>query len=244
MLLCLLVLQTIFWVVDRGKIDAVLDFDQDQSQSVFVREGHFASSAVFALGTAGESPGPGSNDDRPPDAPRLLENIRALDGTVRILLKFFNTLICFMALLYCLSLLIGMIFCIVGRLGGLAESGKAFFLSLFVLVLIVPWQPWFIGRTSVILFSYQELVARYVERTTYVTALSWESLAYYVRFVGCALVTTLLLFAAGWRTRRASKQITQRCRVKQIAPLVPDDDTDPMMNQSDNRTIPLDGDQD
>jgi hypothetical protein len=225
MLLCLIILQIMFWIVNQGKIDAVLNFNSDQSQSVFVHHTHQMPSAVANW--------PTDNDSPEPDTKRQQNTIQDFDNFIRITMKIFNTLICFMVILYCLSLLTSINLRIVGRLGGLADSTKAFFLSLFVMALILPWQPLITGRTSVTLFSYQELIQRYLASTTYISSLSLESIVYYSRFVGCSLATTLLLFATQWRSSRATRQTIRKGQThQQTIPPAPE-------NHTHNDTIPL-----
>lgn len=213
----LIILHTVFWIVDRGKIDAVLNFDQNQSESVFV---HRASESSYWPGfipvqTAPEAPE--ALPDEESDERSRRQMSQSLDTLIRGTLRFFNTVVCFMAVLYCLSLFIGMTLALVGRLGGLAESGKAFFLSLVVLVLVVPWPAMIAGQTPGTLFSYQELTLRYIESTTYTTLLSLDAIAYYVRFPGFWGLTMILLLVAHWRSCRAARQIAQRCRATQPA---------------------------
>lgn len=235
-LVSLLVLQTIFWTVNKGKIDAVLNFDQDQSNSVFVHSTHQPAS-VFALQTADEFPEQESEKSPQSNAKRKYEMAKNLSHIIQGSLRFFNTLICFAALLYCLSLLIGMKLALVGHLGGLAESGKAFFLSLTVLILILPWQPLIAGETPGVLFGYQELIQKYIKSTTYIT-LSFDAIAFYVRFVGFWGLTMLLLFVAQWRSSQAAKQIIRRCQTKQAARHSVASNTSPM-SQSNSDKIPL-----
>lgn len=235
-LVSLLVLQTIFWVVNKGKIDAILNFDQEQSNSVFVHNTPHPSN-IFVQQMAEESPEPDSNQQ--PNAKRQYEITKTLSNFIQGSLRFFNTLICFAALVYCLSLLIGMKLALVGHLGGLAESGKAFFLSLVVLALILPWQPIIAGETPGTLFSYHELTHSYIESTTYITLLSLDAIAYYVRFVGFWGLTLSLLFAVQWRSCRAARQIIRRCQTNNTTHQPTVINNSSPMNQSNNDTLPL-----
>ena len=114
----------------------------------------------------------------------------------------------FVAVIYCLVLLIGMKLSLVGQLGGLADTSKAFFLSLIVMVLILPWQHTISSEIHGTLFTYKELTNSYLSLVNSDDPKQYA--LYYGRFVGLWGLTMLLLMAAQWRSHQAVRKIRRR----------------------------------
>jgi hypothetical protein len=225
MFLTLLMVQFGFWVVDLGGIDRMLP----------PRGANSAISDMRLRLTAGDvdvnsppAPTPAAESAKAPEptpepnaAPRAWAKACAAEpvdaesrlarvsewcyALVNVGLPSADYVLVFSAAFYCLSLLAGLNIALVGRLGGLADLSQAFFLSLLVLVLLVPWQ--FAVNLGVpgALFGYSELAAAYSQKARGV-----EAIWYYGRFTGLWAVTFLLLLAAQWRTHRASRKIRAR----------------------------------
>ena len=116
----------------------------------------------------------------------------------------------FAAVIYCLSLLIGMKLALVGRLGGLADSSRAFFMSLIVMVLILPWQQALSTDIYGLQFGYKELISRY--QAVHEASKLGDYFIYYGRFVGLWLLTMLLLMIAQICSNRAKKSISRHLK--------------------------------
>jgi len=131
-----------------------------------------------------------------------------------------NYVMSFSAVLYCLSLLIAMKLSLVSRLGGLAPASKAFFLSLIVMVLVLPWQSLICPSLAGTLFAYPELVRRYSAQLH--SEHFMDTIYYYGRFTGLWVVTLSVLIAAQLRSRQATRLIyPQRIVANETQPLTP-----------------------
>ena len=114
-------------------------------------------------------------------------------------------------MVYCLSLLIGLKLALVGRLGGLTHSSKAFFLSLIVLVLVMPWLKFINVAIPTAMFGaseFAEKFARFQENKQDMDLLGFA--AYYGRFCGLWLLAFLMLLMAQLRSFQAAKKIRLR----------------------------------
>ena len=63
--------------------------------------------------------------------------------------------------MYCLSLLFSLKVSLMGRLGGINHISRAFFLSLAMFVLVLPWQKFFSGVVAGVIFTPDELLNRF-----------------------------------------------------------------------------------
>ena len=97
-----------------------------------------------------------------------------------------------------------------GRLGGLAEAGKAFFLSLVVMVMVVPWQAVIIQGMPGTMFSYEQLLDRYYDITVQTDAGLFTKIGYYGRFLGLWGLTVILLLISFRQSRQAARKIKAR----------------------------------
>lgn len=117
-----------------------------------------------------------------------------------------NFVLVISATLYCLTLLISIKISLAGRLGGISHISRAFFFSLFVLVILMPWQFLLPGMVTGTIYTPKELLWNWDT--------SGGSIAlyvlYYLRFVGLWLITLLLLICAQLRTGRWSRTTLRR----------------------------------
>ncbi len=120
-----------------------------------------------------------------------------------------NAILIFSACLYVLTILFCLKVSIVGRLGGLSHISRAFFLALFMFVLLLPWQRIF-GCTVVgAIYTPGELVHCYsAERADLL-----DKVLYYLRFSGYWLLIFLLLILTQMRTCRWTRAILHRLGV-------------------------------
>lgn len=215
LLVGLLVMAAAFWMVDYGLIDPVLERQVRNQEAVYVRyDGTGPGLAVLtvdegvpevaeqAQGEAAE-PEPLQRDEGV-----TYERAESYDVFISLSLRAWNYIMPFGAVIYCLILLIGMKLALVGRLGGLAESGRAFFVGLVAMVLILPWQQMVSPILWGSLYTYQELVAEYMQ-VQQRHEMYFRS-AYYGRFVGMWGITLLMLLVAQWRSRGATKAVNKR----------------------------------
>jgi len=118
-----------------------------------------------------------------------------------------NFILIIAATLYCLALLICIKISLVGRLGGINHICRAFILSVFGLVLLLPWQKLFAGVVAGAIYTPQELLcsaAPTVEDSVV------SQMLYYLRFVVLWLVTFLLFIFAQFRSARWANATLRR----------------------------------
>ena len=223
LLIAMLVLQTAFWVVDRGLIDPVLpEGEKPKKISNTINQPELI---ILTAGQTQTNPAQSPVEAKPsePKPQKLLpvnknplETAEIINPTLKISLKIVNFILPFVAVTYCLVLLIGMKLALVGRLGGLANSGKALFLSLLAMVLIVPWQQMVAPDLAGVLFGYDQLIERY--RQIGQVNDSLEYVIYYGRFTGLWALSMIILLAAQGRSCRATRDIRKRLCDQQKPP--------------------------
>ena len=126
------------------------------------------------------------------------------------LIRFVNFVLIPTAILYCLTILFSLKVSLLGRLGGINHISRAFFLSLAFLVLLLPWQRFFAGVVAGAMYTPSELVRWYTVETTDGT---FGIISYYLRFTGYWLLILLLLIFAQLRSTRWAKTILRRLEV-------------------------------
>ncbi|MHC4113509.1 MAG: hypothetical protein ACYSUY_20740, partial [Planctomycetota bacterium] len=156
--ICLLALQVLFWVVDLGLVKAdVQSADATQADALAPDADDDASTDTEMIETipiivdddtndirqAAKEVAADSNtaDEQKPPKKRLIPamNFKHLALLVRLL----NFIIIPATVLYCLTMLFSLKISLLGRLGGINHISRAFFLSLLIFVLILPWQRFF-----------------------------------------------------------------------------------------------------
>ena len=113
-------------------------------------------------------------------------------------------------ILFSLNLLISLKISIVGRLGGINHIARAFLLSLFLLILVVPWQICLPDTVVGAIYTADELFC--ADPVTCVDPLA-DCIFYFGRFTGLWAVVTVLLLAAQIRSIRWSKAIVRQLRI-------------------------------
>jgi len=201
LLVGLLLVQACFWVVNVGTIDRALG--RSASQWSLISFTAPVADAPPVHWTGGGLVG----------ADQVAE---ALDEVVWGILGASNYVLTIVAPLYCLCLLIGLKLSLVGRLGGLAEHSRAFFLSLLVVVLVVPWQHLLRGDMFGAIFTYRQLLDAYDRVRTGAITVEW--LVYYSRFLAVWVVAVIVLFAAQYRSWLAARKVRLTLTPVPVAP--------------------------
>ena len=111
------------------------------------------------------------------------------------------------ATLYSLTLLMSIKISLCGRLGGLSHISKAFFSSLFALVILMPWQALLPGVLVGAIYTPAELLAP--AECLCMPPIVAE-ICFYLRFSGMWLVVTLLLISSQSRSIKWAKTILKR----------------------------------
>lgn len=110
-------------------------------------------------------------------------------------------------ILYSLTLLISLKISIVGRLGGINHITRAFLLSLFMLVLTIPWQICFGEIVVGAIYTPGELLCTKIASCG--GPLN-DCIFYFGRFTGLWAIVTIMLLAAQIRSARWSKEVNRR----------------------------------
>ena len=109
--------------------------------------------------------------------------------------------------LYSLGLLMTLKISIAGRLGGINHITRAFLLSLFVLILTIPWQVCF-GKVIVgAIYTPAEMLCRQVPSCE---GCLYDFIFYFARFTGLWAIVTIMLILAQIRTAGWSKAVKRR----------------------------------
>jgi hypothetical protein len=122
-------------------------------------------------------------------------------------IRIFNFVLIIAATMYSLILLMSVKVSLLGRLGGISHISKAFFLSLFALVILLPWQGLFEGIVLGAIYTPDELFTKWV--LTDESTLICKGF-YFARFTGMWVVSFLLLLAAQAKTVKWSKTTLRR----------------------------------
>ncbi len=129
-------------------------------------------------------------------------------------IHFFNFILIPAAVLYCLTMLFCLKVSLLGRLGGINHISRAFFLSLTMLVLLLPWQKFFDGIFLGAMYVPEELLSRCDALCASEGGCKiFCTILYYLRFTGYWLLVTLLLLFAQYRSIRWANTILRRLEI-------------------------------
>ena len=202
-ILSLLVLQVCFWVVNTGYIAPSKEYFSGKKA-----EGD-GPAAVGGLDKTVEQSEPVEADAQEPAA----ESAGVLFGiTFKHLAKdvsIANAVLVLMGILYCLTMLFALKVSLVGRIGGINHICRAFFLSLIMLVLLLPWQKVFGSVVLGAIYTPRELAKWGPAETDNIIGI----VLCYLRFSGYWLLILLLLIFSQLRSGRWSKAVLRRLEV-------------------------------
>ena len=189
LIVSMLLIQGIFWVTDLGLIDQA-QADPNGVQPVTM--------VVSDTNTA-QAPAPGADNILTAITPVHLDRALGLINSVTFLT----------AVLFCLSLMFSMLITIVSRLGGIRHICRAFFLSMIVLIFLVPWHAILECSVLGVLFSFQDLVQSMETKQ----ASPYATILYYARFCGYWVVALLMMFTAQARLGGWSRAMLRRLEI-------------------------------
>lgn len=130
-------------------------------------------------------------------------------GRLAWTINLVNAVLILTATLYCLTLLFSLKVSMHGRLGGINHITRAFFLSLLMLVLLLPWQKVFGSVVTGAVFTPDEMVKWYAAKTEDLL----DIILYYLRFSGYGVLMLLLLILSQVRSLRWAKAILRRLEI-------------------------------
>ena len=113
------------------------------------------------------------------------------------------------AALYCMAMFFSLMVSLIGRLGGINHISRAFFLSLIMVVLVVPWQKLLDSSVIGVVYTPADLIAWFSSKGDS----TLKMVLYYLRFAGYWLVVMLLLIMSQTRSARWTKAILRRLEI-------------------------------
>jgi len=220
-MLCLILLQLAFWLVDRGcvKVDrggrdeaAVVTDDTKETSGVAEKPaGKTEDIKEAAEQVAAEANMP--IETAPQPQPKIVLPVIQFRDLARFI-HFFNFILIPAAVLYCLTILFCLKISLLGRLGGINHISRAFFLSLAMLVLLLPWQKFLGGIFLGAMYAPDELLSRCDALCASESGCKiFCTILYYLRFTGYWLLVTLLLIFAQYRSIRWANTILRRLAI-------------------------------
>jgi len=221
-IVCLLLLQISFWLVNTGYVEAGNDTGNasdtaglktaaDANKAAVKQPTSEAEKISEAAKKAVAEPNQQSETVLQPAAEQQPKS--RFDITFKQLawfIRFLNFVLVPAAALYCLTMLFTLKVSLLGRLGGINHICRAFFLSLAMLVLLLPWQRFFSGVVVGVMYTPCELVRWYTVETA---GGIFGIIFYYLRFTGYWLLVLLLLIFSQLRSFRWAKAILRRLEV-------------------------------
>lgn len=226
-LICLLLLQGVFWLKTTGNIDmgeetepvqaAKADVqvetpDKDQVASKTgteedVQAGKAVEKVAGQEGKAAEETAEGVIQK--PAIKKISKYVVPKYAHAVRLVRVCNFVLIITGTLYCLVLLVSLKVSLIGRLGGISHISKAFFLSLFALAILLPWQSFFNGFAMGAIYAPDELFTGW---TSWCDTLV-SKIFYYLRFSGLWLLALLLIMMAQCRSGKWSRTTLKRLGV-------------------------------
>lgn len=123
-------------------------------------------------------------------------------------IRFINFVLIPSALLYCLTMLFIIKVSLHGRLGGINHISRAFFISMFFVIFLLPWQLLFKPVFAGVMFTPGELLTACTAEKGI-----WATGFFYLRFIGYWLFVLLLLILAQIRSIRWTRATLRRLEV-------------------------------
>ena len=202
-ILCLLLLQGSFWLVNTDYVKTGDDAKNDSSAAVAKDAKELKETAEKVTGEPNQ-PAKAAAERQP----RWLFDIKFKH--LRGLIQFVNFVLILTAILYCLTMLFSLKVSLLGRLGGINHIARAFFLSLVFVVLVLPWQRFFAGVVVGAMYTPDELLSRCAAAKDYHI---FDTTLHYLRFTGYWLLVLLLLIFSQLSSGRWAKAILRRLEV-------------------------------
>ena len=226
-MVCLLLLQGIFWLDRTGYVEKCPD-PCSEAKSVSCNillplaavtevESEIRQQAEAAVSEVTDAPAEPEQISEPVDSLKEEAAETEKPVTVRMLLpkprhiatciKVCNFVLIIAATLYCLILLMIIKISLVGRLGGISHISRAFFFSLFALILLMPWQIIFPSVIVGVIYTPKELLCGSVPNGG--VRLIGEIFSY-LRFSAMWLIAVLLFVLAQIRSAKWSTVTLRR----------------------------------
>lgn len=198
--ICLVLAQVSFWLVDLGFVTIPDDPGQMPSAS--------ATAVTPAVADANATTPTSEGDGGMLELSFLGKlNFGHLSRTIDVV----DGILIVTAALYCMAMFFSLMVSLIGRLGGINHISRAFFLSLIMLVLVVPWQRLLESSVIGVIYTPGDLVTWFTaqgESDSFV-----RTVLYYLRFTGYWLVVMMLMIMSQTRSARWTKSILRRLEI-------------------------------
>jgi len=210
--LCLLLSQGCFWLLVAGHINlGTNEPNQPQVKNVAAAQVQ-VHATVSALPVSPNSPAEPNKAKSDPNAgwqkySGQLATMKIDFNKIAWVIRICNYLLIISSVIYAMSLLFGLQISLVGRLGGISHVTKAFFVSLLMIVVLLPWQALFKHIGVGAIFRPDELLAAW---QLYAGANLFARGFIYLRYVGLPVLVILLLLWAQLKSMRWSKNSLKR----------------------------------
>ncbi len=201
-LICLLIVQIAFWLVDAKMVVVPAErMNPSEEQSL--------APLAATPATPPDANSAAANKPVPVTAygPAYLAWL-TFDRLERIV-ELANGVLIIAASLFCLSTFFSLMVSLIGRLGGINHIARAFFLSLIMAVLVLPWQKMLGLAIPGVVYTPNELITWMASKN----ASTLNTVLFYLRFFGYWLVVLLLLLTAQLRSARWTKSILRRLEI-------------------------------
>jgi len=223
-IVCLVLTQAIFWAVNRGCIKTDKQAKTTESAIIITETPSAAATEKAAKGNATEIGQAAktvladtNQQAQTQSKPTLkfcpMRNVAAkiTSEQLSLAIRTVNFVLILSAILYCLTMLFLLKISLTGRLGGINHIARAFFLSLIILVLILPWQRFFPGVVAGVIYTPEELLNACASQTTDMLG----DIMFYLRYVVFWAITMVFLICAQFRSARWVKNTLRRLEVVQ-----------------------------
>ncbi len=221
-ILCLLLLQGIFWLVSTGYVrtggaETVQAAVKAQDDSSVVTAGDTEQTAEEPNQPVEAAKQPVEvvkEPNRPvvtePQKKRVIFPIDISARHLTLPVRLLNFVLILTAILHCLTMLFSIKVSLMGRLGGINHISRAFFLSLIFLVLLLPWQVVFPRIFIGVMYTPKELLD--VASGAEIEGV-FQIAVFYLRFTGYWLLVVLLVIFSQIRSARWTKATLRRLEV-------------------------------
>ncbi len=122
-------------------------------------------------------------------------------------IRICNYLLIICSIMYSLTLLFGLMISLVGRLGGISHVTRAFFTSLLIIIILLPWQIIFKSVCISPIYTPSELLASW---KAYPDADVIAKTVMFLRYAGLAAVIFILLIWAQLKSMRWARNTLKR----------------------------------
>ena len=200
-IVCLLLLQISFWIVN-------LDYIRGECPDMI--QGIVAGGVGQNVQDANDVTAALAEDEGGLGSVVIVKSLLGVTFThLAMGIRVVNAILILTAVLYCLTILLALKISLVGRLGGINHICRAFFLSLIMVLLLLPWQRIFAGVIIGAIYTPSELA----NWTSAGTGSIFDIILFYLRFCGFWLLILLLLIFSQLRSGRWTKTILRRLEV-------------------------------